>query len=169
MNLYFTDGSAMPNPGDGGWAVVRFIDEPRTGEGVVVASGAAENTTNIRMEGYALEAAIKVGMESGEPYKIITDSMFWCNVLMEWAPEWAANDWKKKTKGKIQNLDLVQKLYALYQEAKPTIEWTRGHVGTLGNEAVDEAANIARAEGVKNGAQDDRQDGLSDSQKRLFG
>lgn len=144
MNTYYTDGSASPNPGNGGWAVVLYKEKPKEGEGSVVASGAAADTTNIRMEGFALGAAIKVGDESGEPYKIMTDSQFWCNVLTKWAPGWEAKGWKKSTKGEIQNLDLVQKLYTLYKKANPRIEWTRGHVGDIGNEAADEAANQAR-------------------------
>ena len=59
-------------------------------------------------------------------------------------PEWQKNGWKKKT-GEIKNLELVQELYALYLE-KPdvSLEWTRGHVGTDGNEDADEWANKAR-------------------------
>ncbi|MCL2038614.1 ribonuclease HI [Candidatus Saccharibacteria bacterium] len=144
MNLYYTDGSANPNPGRGGWAVVLFTDKPKAGEGEVVASGAVNNATNIRMEGYALGAAIKEGEAAGKPYKIITDSQFWCNVLTKWAPGWEKRGWKKATSGEIQNLDLVQKLYELYKQAKPQVEWTRGHVGDPGNEAADEAANRAR-------------------------
>jgi ribonuclease HI len=139
MNIYYTDGSASPNPGDGGWAVVL--------DGKTVASGAAKNTTNIRMEGYALGAAIQAGEKAGKSYKIITDSQFWCNVLTKWAPGWEQNGWKKKSRGKIENLDLVKKLFGLYGEAKPKIEWTRGHVGDVGNELADVAANRARENG----------------------
>jgi len=139
MNIYYTDGSAAPNPGNGGWAVVL--------NGKTVASGAAKHTTNIRMEGYALGAAIQVGEKTGEPYKIVTDSQFWCNVLTKWAPDWEQRGWKKKSRGNIENLDLVKKLFGLYKEAKPKIEWTRGHVGDVGNELADIAANRARENG----------------------
>ena len=49
------------------------------------------------------------------------------------------------TTGEIKNLELVQELYNLYL-SKPDVilEWTRGHVGTDGNEDADEWANKAR-------------------------
>jgi ribonuclease HI len=151
MDIYYTDGSANPNPGAGGWAVVFYPSgQPiELTNGKVVASGGCPGTTNIRMEGYALGAAIKEGEASGKPYKIITDSQFWCKVLTEWAPNWEKKGWRKSTKGEIQNLDLVKKLYALHQEFKPKIEWTRGHVGDPGNEAADVAANAARESSCK--------------------
>ena len=52
---------------------------------------------------------------------------------------------RKKKTGEIKNLELVQELYALYLE-KPDVvlEWTRGHIGTDGNEDADKWANKAR-------------------------
>ena len=96
---------------------------------------------NIRMEAHALIAAYKIA-QPGD--KISTDSEFWINVVTKWAAGWKRNGWKKKT-GQIANLELVQELYDLYC-SKPDVilEWTRGHVGTDGNEAADEWANKAR-------------------------
>lgn len=42
------------------------------------------------------------------------------------------------------NLDLVQKLYKLYQDNPVELVWVRGHVGTAENELADEWANRAR-------------------------
>lgn len=133
MKEFFTDGSAVPNPGIGGYAVVC--------DGGPVALGSEENTTNIRMEGMALIEAYKLA-EEGD--KIWTDSEFWLNVVSKWAPSWEANGWKKKG-GEIKNLDLVRELLGLYREnSGVTLEWTRGHVGTEGNELADVWANKAR-------------------------
>ena len=55
MKILWTDGSASPNPGPGGFAVILEQD----GDGTPVALGRADNTTNIRMEGSAIIAAIK--------------------------------------------------------------------------------------------------------------
>ncbi len=133
MAHYYTDGSASPNPGPGGYAVIL--------DGQPVALGREANSTNIRMEAQALIAAYKIA-KAGD--KISTDSEFWVNVVTKWAAGWQKNGWKKKT-GEIKNLELVQELYALYLEKSDVIlEWTRGHVGTDGNEDADEWANKAR-------------------------
>ena len=136
MNIYHTDGSASPNPGPGGFAVV--LD----GKPVILGgepSGA--ETTNIRMEGYALIAALKHA--AGQPCQIYTDSEFWINVITKWSLGWEANGWKKKG-GVIKNLDIVQEVCPLYRASKAELIWVRGHVGDPGNELADEWANKAR-------------------------
>jgi len=133
MKVLWTDGSASPNPGPGGFVVLE------NGEPVVLGRDA--QTTNIRMEGEAIVAAMEYAGSEG--CEIHTDSEFWTKVLREWAPEWAANNWQKK-RGKIANLELVQKMYALYQKYPVKLVWVRGHVGTEMNELADEWANKAR-------------------------
>ncbi len=137
MKILWTDGSASPNPGPGGFAVL----EEKDGEVQPVALGREKDTTNIRMEGMAMIAAIKHA--GGEPCEIHSDSEFWINVLTKWAAAWEANGWKKKT-GEIKNLDLVQELYKLYCDNPVELVWVRGHVGTKNNELTDMWANKAR-------------------------
>ncbi len=137
MKILWTDGSAEPNPGDGGFAVIEIID----GAGKPVVLGSDKNTTNIRMEGSALIAAIKYAGNEG--CEIHTDSEFWLNVLTKWADGWAKNGWRKKS-GPIKNLDLVQELYELYHKYPVKLVWVRGHVGTEFNEMADEWTNKAR-------------------------
>lgn len=133
MKIVFTDGSASPNPGPGGFSVI----DAETSEPVIL--GRSARTTNIRMEGEALGAA----MEKFPEVEIHSDSEFWINVLTKWSPNWEKNGWVKKT-GPIKNLDLVKRLYALYTSNKVTLIWVRGHVGTELNEKADEWANNAR-------------------------
>lgn len=134
MRIFYTDGSASPNPGPGGYAVIEA--------GQPVALGSEDgDTTNIRMEGHALVAAMKLA--AGEPCRIHTDSEFWINVITKWAPGWEAKGWKKKG-GEIKNLDLVQQAYQLYGQSKAELIWVRGHVGDEGNELADTWANKAR-------------------------
>ena len=137
MKILWTDGSAEPNPGPGGFAVI----EVKSDDGKPVTLGSEEDSTNIRMEGKALIAAIEYAGDEG--CEIYTDSEFWINVLTKWAPTWQANGWKKKT-GPIKNLDLVQELYELYCSHDVKLVWVRGHVGTEYNELADEWANRAR-------------------------
>ena len=137
MKILWTDGSASPNPGPGGYAVLEIVD----GEAKPVALGREKNTTNIRMEGLAMIEAIKYA--GGEACEIHSDSEFWINVLTKWAAGWQANGWKKKT-GPIKNLELVQELYGLYTSHEVKLIWVRGHVGTEFNELADKWANRAR-------------------------
>lgn len=134
MRIFYTDGSASPNPGPGGYAVIE------NGQPVALGSEAGD-TTNIRMEGMALVAAMKLA--GSEPCEIHTDSEFWINVLSKWAPGWAAKGWRKSG-GAIKNLELVQEAYELYYTTKPKLVWVRGHNGHEQNELADVWANKAR-------------------------
>ena len=137
MKILWTDGSASPNPGPGGFAVIEVDGD----EAKPVVLGSEARSTNIRMEGFAMIAAIKYAGEEG--CEIHSDSEFWINVLTKWAPTWKARGWKK-AKGEIQNLDIVQELYELYCNNPVKLVWVRGHVGTEYNELADEWANRAR-------------------------
>lgn len=138
MKILWTDGSASPNPGPGGFAV---IEETGVDAGKPVVLGREKNTTNIRMEGLAMISAINYAGD--EACEIHSDSEFWINVLTKWAAGWKANGWKKKS-GPIMNLDIVQELYKLYCSHQVSLIWVRGHEGTKLNEMADEWANKAR-------------------------
>lgn len=133
MPTFYTDGSASPNPGPGGYAVIRG-DHP-------VALGHDPNTTNIRMEGLALIAAIRAA--NGEPCQIYTDSEFWINVITKWSLAWEAKGWTKKG-GEIKNLDIVKEVCPLYRASKARLIWVRAHNNDKGNELADHWANEAR-------------------------
>lgn len=146
MISYYTDGSASPNPGPGGFAVIREGKPWLIGSEPDDSEVSNVNTTNIRMEGRAIMAALKDA--NGSKCEIRTDSEFWINVLTKWAPVWSANGWIKK--GGIKNLDIVRPLYGEYQNSQANLVWVRGHVGTELNELADEWANRARQEKVRN-------------------
>ncbi|OYX42482.1 ribonuclease HI [Candidatus Saccharibacteria bacterium 32-49-12] len=135
MSIYYTDGSCSPNPGPGGFAVIRDMEPLIVGHDL--------NSTNIRMEGQALIAAMQDA--AGESCVIYTDSEFWINVITKWAPGWASKGWVKKG-GPIKNLDLVKEAYQIYGQSKAVLTWVRGHEGDTGNELADEWANRARSE-----------------------
>jgi ribonuclease HI len=143
MITYYTDGSASPNPGPGGFAVVCdgtpvFLGgEPDGGE-----------TTNIRMEGFAIIAALKDA--SGEPCEIYTDSEFWINVITKWSLAWEKNGWRKKG-GEIKNLDIVREVCPLYRNSSAKLIWVRGHNNDEGNELADHWANEARKQRLGKG------------------
>ena len=133
MSVYYTDGSASPNPGPGGYAVIQN-KQP-------VALGHAPNTTNIRMEGMAIMAALKDA--GGAPCTIYSDSEFWINVITKWSLAWEKNGWVKKG-GEIKNLDIVREVCPLFRQSQATLVWVRGHNNDEGNELADHWANEAR-------------------------
>ncbi len=139
MLVFFTDGSCSPNPGPGGFAVV--VKEDDGFKPVVL--GKDKNSTNIRMEGQALIAAMKLA--NNQECQIHTDSEFWIKVITNWSIGWEAKGWKKN-RGEIKNLDLVKEAYRLYKDSPCTVKlvWVKAHVGHDGNEFADEWANRAR-------------------------
>lgn len=137
MKILWTDGSADPNPGPGGWAVIDADTKSP------VLTGNEPDTTNIRMEGIAIREAIKYAILRDDSVEIHTDSEFWINVLTKWAQTWEKNGWKKK-QGEIKNLDLVQELYELYKNHNVNFVWVKGHAGLELNELADDSANLAR-------------------------
>lgn len=133
MITYYTDGSCEPNPGTGGFAVIKSMKP--------VVLGGENETTNIRMEGLAIIAALKDA--NGANCQIYSDSEFWIKVITVWSLPWEANGWKKKGGG-IKNLDIVQEVCPLYRAAKAELIWVRGHNNDPGNELADHWANEAR-------------------------
>ncbi len=140
MIIYYTDGSASPNPGPGGFSVIKN-SQPH------ILGSEQGDTTNIRMEGMAIVAALTDA--DGAECQIFTDSEFWINVITKWSIGWEANGWKKKG-GEIKNLDIVQEVCPLYRSSRATLNWVRGHNDDEGNELADVWANKAR-EGVRLG------------------
>jgi len=136
MDIYYTDGSASPNPGPGGYAVI-FGGEPvRLG-----SEPGGGPTTNIRMEGFAIIAALQHA--AGGQCEIWTDSEFWINVITKWSVAWEKNGWQKKG-GEIKNLDIVKAVCPLYRSSNARLVWVRGHNNHEMNELADHWANEAR-------------------------
>jgi ribonuclease HI len=132
MIIYYTDGSTAPtNPGPGGYAVIKDM-QPH------ILDSEPGTTTNIRMEGLAIIAALRDAR--GAECEIRTDSKFWIDVLTVWIVNWR----KKKFKD-VKNLDIVTEIDRLYQKSpKCKLVHVRGHKGEPGNEMADEYANKAR-------------------------
>src|SRR5680860_480345 len=135
MITYYTDGSCSPNPGPGGFAVIKDTE--------LAIIGHEPMSTNIRMEGRAIMTALVDA--NGEKCQIFSDSEFWVNVVSKWGIAWETNGWTKKN-GEIKNLDIVKEVLQLYKLADVKIIWVRGHVGNISNELADKWANKAREE-----------------------
>lgn len=132
----FTDGSAAPNPGPGGWGVVWVesgaIQAERCGHEAGV-------TTNNRMELCALINAYEL-LPTDAHVAVITDSKLCRDTITKWAFGWESRGWTRKGKP-LKNLDLIKPLFALYK-AHPhcPLKWIEAHSGYRWNEYADSLA-----------------------------
>ncbi|MFH1810718.1 MAG: ribonuclease H [Pseudomonadota bacterium] len=128
----FTDGSAQPNPGPGGWGTVFVVDN----QVVAQEYGHDPHTTNNRMELLALIHGYRL-VPAGTAATVYTDSELCVKSMNEWAEAWARRGWKRKG-GPIKNLELVQELYSLVK-ARPELRltWIKAHDGSRWNEYAD--------------------------------
>jgi ribonuclease HI len=136
----YTDGGCSGNPGPGGWAYIMVLKTFQGEEIIAQGKGAAENTTNNRMELTAvIESLRALGAKDGIPYKavIYTDSQYVQKGITEWIKAWKRNNWKTSDKKPVKNKDLWMELDSLAREFSITWEWIRGHAGNQYNELCD--------------------------------
>ncbi len=137
----FCDGSAIGNPGPGGWGAVVIV-----GKDVRELGGYDAHTTNNRME---LTAAIESLRSLKEKSRVTvkTDSRYVMNGITKWVKGWEKNGWQTKGKTDVLNKELWQKLVKISGAHDVAWEHVRAHVGIAGNERVDMIANgFARKE-----------------------
>lgn len=134
----YTDGSALGNPGPGGYgAVLRYGEHARE------LSGGFRLTTNNRME---ILAAIEALRALNEPCKVTlhSDSQYLVDAINKgWVKRWQANGWMRNKKEQALNVDLWRQLLPLLDKHDVTFVWVRGHVGNPDNERCDVLAKQA--------------------------
>ncbi len=137
----YTDGSALGNPGKGGWAALLIYGEKRK-----ELSGAAELATNNQME---LTAALKALEALKQPCQIelYTDSQYLRKGITEWIHNWLKNNWRSSNKKPVKNQELWQALYSATQKHQIKWHWVKAHNGDEFNELVDDLAR-KRAEEI---------------------
>ncbi len=124
MQIY-TDGSAVPNPGLGGWAYAVIA-----GDNVIEEqSGHEPSATSNQMELRAIIEALK-WLNADTPAVLYTDSQLSIKVLTK--------QWRAK-----QNRDLVQAAQRLLGKREVELRWVRAHTGDRWNEYVDRLAKEA--------------------------
>lgn len=128
--IIYTDGSCIPNPGQGGWGYIAIHSDME-----IHMSGYEKSSTNNRMELMAVIQALKDYDKSREfrDFTIYTDSMY---VLK------CATGKQRRHK----NRDLWEQ-YSKYSRGK-NIEWikVKAHSGDKYNELVD---NLAKSEIIR--------------------
>lgn len=88
-----------------------------------------------------IEALRKIENVPG-PVDIYTDSTYVIRGITQWIWAWRSRGWKTAEGKEVSNQDLWQRLSVLVSKRDPKPQWkyVRGHVGTPGNERVDEIA-----------------------------
>lgn len=125
----FSDGSALGNPGPGGYGVLlQFEDKEKE------LFGGELHTTNNRME---LLGAIEGLRALKEPclVEIISDSSYVVKGINEWLVNWIKRDFKK-----VKNSDLWKEYIEVSKNHTVVATWVRGHNGHIENERCDKLA-----------------------------
>lgn len=135
--ICYTDGSAHPNPGPGGYGVVILDDD---GELIAFKEYQSESpVTNNEMELSAILFCMR--MYGNENAIVYSDSAYAINTLSKWMFGWADKGWVKGD-GKVpENLDIIKEYYDLYQKGyRIQLEKVAGHTGNKWNEMADKIA-----------------------------
>jgi ribonuclease HI len=144
----YTDGSCLGNG----------HKDARGGIGIYFPNGEYPNIserftnrpTNQRCELTAIFKSIIICHEellAGSKIVIHTDSEYSIKCLKEYCKKWSLNGWVKADKSPVENIDIIEPLYALYSKFWRTIqiEHVRAHTGnsdihSKNNEIVDTLA-----------------------------
>ena len=143
----YCDGSAIGNPGPGGWGAVVSISGKE--KGIVELGDFEAHTTNNRMELTAAMEGLK-HLKDESKVTVKTDSQYVINGVTKWVFGWEKNGWITTQKKEVLNKDLWEELLKASRKHNVTWEHVRAHVGVTLNERVDMIANgFARKEEVK--------------------
>lgn len=135
MNIsVYTDGSALGNPGPGGYGIVLMA-----GKFYKEVSEGYRNTTNNRMELLSVIVALEMLKKEGCNVLICSDSKYVVDsVEKKWVFGWE----KKGFKGK-KNVDLWKRFLKIYPNHNVRFKWVKGHAGNKYNEVCDQLAVAA--------------------------
>jgi ribonuclease HI len=125
----FSDGSALGNPGPGGYGTILLY-----GNKEKVISGGELHTTNNRMELKGVIEGLKALKEPCD-VEIVSDSSYVVRAINEWLDSWIKRDFKK-----VKNIDLWQEYINVSKPHRIKATWVRGHNGHRENERCDELA-----------------------------
>ena len=135
----YTDGSALGNPGPGGYGIVLLCGPLRK-----ELSAGFRLTTNNRMELMAVCVALEALKIEGSNVTIYSDSKYVVDAVSKgWLFGWE----KRRFSGK-KNPDLWIRFLAIYRRHRVRFVWVKGHASTVENNRCDELA-VAAANGLR--------------------
>jgi ribonuclease HI len=138
--VIFTDGACSGNPGPGGWGSVIATPEGEIRE----LGGGKDQTTNNEMELMAALRALEKLKDDIRPVTLFTDSVYVIRGITQWVWGWRNRGWTTAEGEPVKNKSVWEQLVRVTTARGPEgkVEWlySRGHVGTPGNERCDEIA-----------------------------
>ena len=138
----YTDGSALGNPGPGGYGIImELVGKQYRKE---YAQGYAY-TTNNRMELLAVIVALEKLKKQPMDVIVFSDSKYVIDsVEKKWVFGWKAKNFKGK-----KNSDLWKRFLAIYALHNVRFQWVKGHNDHPQNERCDQLAVNAAKNGEK--------------------
>jgi len=127
----YTDGSALGNPGPGGYGIVM-----RSGKHRKDISQGYQLTTNNRMELLAVIVALETIRSEQAEVTVYSDSKYVVDAIEKgWVFDWVKKGFKKK-----KNPDLWKRFLKIYPKHNVKLRWVKGHDGNPFNERCDQLA-----------------------------
>lgn len=130
----FTDGSAIGNPGPGGWGVVQIQGKHRR-----EMSGAYPWTTISEME---LVAAVQALRSIGGRARIelYSDSEYLIYGMRAFVSRWQRQGWRNRRGTQLQHRELWLELVELNANLTIRWKWIKGHSGHRDQSRADQLA-----------------------------
>lgn len=141
--LIYTDGSALGNPGPGGYGIVMKTND---GKFEKRFSKGFRLTTNNRMELLAVIDALKKLRQKDIPVEIYSDSKYVVDAINQ---KWL-NKWRIQRFAKTKNPDLWKEFLKISQDIPYKMFWVKGHNNHPENEICDKLAVKAAKENATN-------------------
>lgn len=137
--IIYTDGSAHPNPGPGGYGVVVADD---AGNIITTRSKQYEGpVSNNEMELKAILWAMWYYGNKSNPPKVYSDSAYCVNSLTTWIWGWERKGWIKSDGNPPENLDIMQAFVALWRAGyEIQLAKVKGHANDPLNNLADQLA-----------------------------
>jgi len=127
----YTDGSALGNPGPGGYGIVMISGKHRK-----EISQGYSHTTNNRMELLAIIVALETIKLDKADVIVYSDSKYVVDAIEKgWVFSWVKKGFKNK-----KNPDLWRRFLAIYPKHRVKFSWVKGHAGNPLNERCDQLA-----------------------------